>query len=272
MARQVADGTSVLPAARGCVGRADELDACVEGVSKDGIPVREVVERCFDLLEENLLLFPTASTTTTVEATDTTTSTATGTGASEPGGLTGAAADGQDPTADAPNGSEGSDGVGPLGLAAIVLLAGALGAGAATLVARRRVPAGAPAVAAPGPPTTGPAPAPGPTPGTAPIPAPSADVGDRRTLVEALVQIGDLVTSDALRTTVAERLAAVGVLPLLVAPGTRFDPTLHRGVQADEARTPDEDGTVASCDRAGWSDRGEVLRPPEVVVHRWSGS
>lgn len=99
-------------------------------------------------------------------------------------------------------------------------------------------------------------------------PGPGASA-ERAALVGALVELHEMVSSDALRAQVTEQLAAVGVLPVQVDPGTRFDPDRHRGVQAVPATDPAWDGTVASCDRPGWADRGTTLRPPEVIVRRW---
>lgn len=101
-----------------------------------------------------------------------------------------------------------------------------------------------------------------------PRPGPGAGA-ERAALVGALVELHEMVSSDALRAQVTEQLAAVGVLPVEVEPGTRFDPDRHRGVQAVPATDPASDGTVATCDRPGWADRGTPLRPPEVIVRRW---
>ena len=80
------------------------------------------------------------------------------------------------------------------------------------------------------------------------------------------------VTSDALRVQLQQRLEAVGVHAIDVPAGTRFDASTHRGIQAAPAASPEQDGIVAACDRAGWRDGSTVIRPPEVVVYRWESS
>lgn len=92
---------------------------------------------------------------------------------------------------------------------------------------------------------------------------------EREVLVRALIDVGDLVTSAAVRGQITHRLADVGVETLGADVGEPFDPDRHRGVQSTPAPARELDGTVAECDRTGWTDRGRVLRPPEVVVHRW---
>ncbi len=92
---------------------------------------------------------------------------------------------------------------------------------------------------------------------------------ERGALVAALLEVVDTSTSDAVRTQVAERLAAVAVLPFEVPAGSPFDPAVHRGVQSAAAPSADHHNLVASTDRQGWADRGVVLRQPEVIVYRW---
>lgn len=116
---------------------------------------------------------------------------------------------------------------------------------------------------------------PAPVPAVAPVPvAPAADptaAAERDELVRALIDTADQVTSDAVRTSIVQRLGAVGVEPILVTAGERFDPSVHRGVEAAPASGPEQADTIAALERPGWVDRGRVLRPPEVVVHRWDG-
>lgn len=296
IAAGIAEGRAPLTATRSCVDEPAALDRCVEQADAE-LPLQRAVDRCLDaLIADGRIAYPGGTTpeaTTTTEETTTTAdepdpvSTTEAVVVEEPGGVTGTIA--ETPEVPVANGSSGSDGLGTpavLGIALAALVAGGVGGAA---LGRRGSVAGPGAPAAPTPvrfppmgtPTApaGPPVAPvAPVPVVAPVAAPAADELDgddaeeRRELVRALVEVGDLVTSDALRTHVAERLEAAGVLPVLVAPGTRFDPTAHRGVQAQEAPSPEQDGTVASCDRAGWSDRGELLRPPEVVVYRWGAS
>ena len=121
-------------------------------------------------------------------------------------------------------------------------------------------------------PTVAAVPTPGPVfgPGDGPEPiGPPPSSADRDALVRALIETADQVSSEAVRTTIVQRLGAVGVEPVVVAVGERFDPTTHSGVDAAAAPSPEQNDTVASLERPGWVDRGRVLRPPEVVVNRW---
>ncbi|MCB0976782.1 MAG: hypothetical protein KDB02_04920 [Acidimicrobiales bacterium] len=181
------------------------------------------------------------------------------------------------------------------GAVVLAVLAGLIAGLAVGILAGRRmsptpdpmVPTGSPAAGgSPGrvadPPPTGPhaaAPLSAPTgPGPFPVDAPPAGqppvvdaTGDRDRLVAALIEVADEVSSDAVRTGIAQRLSAVGVEAVVVAPGERFDASTQRGVHAEPAPSPDRADTVVSTERPGWTDRGKVLRPPEVVVYRWEG-
>jgi len=166
-----------------------------------------------------------------------------------------------------------------VGLLAVAVAAAGYLAGRARRSGPTPLPAGAAPPADPAaPPVPGSATAHAATGAPAGDAAPSApepagptdgDAADRTLLVRALVEVADQVTSDAVRTTVVERLAAVGVHPVLAEPGERFDPTRHRGVHATPAADAAAGDTIAALDRPGWRDRDRVLRPPEVVVAVW---
>lgn len=106
---------------------------------------------------------------------------------------------------------------------------------------------------------------------TTPDPNTARLAAERDRLVGALIDVADEVRSEAVRGTIVQRLGTVGVEPVLVSPGDRFDPSVHRGVHAESASNPEQADTIAALDRPGWVDRGRVLRPPEVVVKRWDG-
>jgi hypothetical protein len=170
---------------------------------------------------------------------------------------------------------DGGDGTSPVVLAGIGLVGLVLGAAAGTALTRR---GSAPA------PAGGPAPQPVHAPSTpAPVaPAPATPAGDpavaeardraveqRALLVQTIIDVGDQVSSEAVRAQLAESLQRVGVVPHRVDAGTPFDPHRHRGVQAVPAATAEANGTVAACDRPGWVDGEHTIRLPEVVVYRW---
>jgi molecular chaperone GrpE len=97
--------------------------------------------------------------------------------------------------------------------------------------------------------------------------AASALARDRQVLVKACVEVSDVVSSAALRSQLVDTLADVGVTPIQVRVGERFDPARHRAV--DRVVTDDQalDDLVAETERPGYSDRGARLRLPEVLVY-----
>jgi len=54
--------------------------------------------------------------------------------------------------------------------------------------------------------------------------------------------------------------------------GERFDPSLHEAVGTDIADTPEEDHTVSRVYQAGYTFKGQLLRPARVVVKQYPGS
>lgn len=184
------------------------------------------------------------------------------------------------PELDAADGDAATDdggGTSPVVLGGIGLVGLVLGAAAGTALTRK---GSAPT------PTGGPAPQPVHAPSTpapvAPAPVPATPAGDpavveardraveqRALLVQTIIDVGDQVSSEAVRAQLAESLQRVGVVPQRVDAGTPFDPHRHRGVQAVPAANPAANGTVAACDRPGWVDGERTIRLPEVVVYRW---
>lgn len=167
---------------------------------------------------------------------------------------------------------DGDGGGGGLGLPAVVAIAAAaLVAGVALGRMLRRPAEPFPASSSPASiPAPVPFPAdPEPTPANEPDAVRAAE--ERSALVAALIELAHEARSDAVRGQIVRHLAAVGVEPVVVSPGERFDPTVHRGIHAESAAAPDQADTISAMERPGWADRGRVLRPPEVVVRRWDG-
>lgn len=209
-------------------------------------------------------------TTTTAGQTTTTTGDQTGT-TSAPGGAL--VPTGLEPGAEATPSGSGESGFGATTLATTAAVAALIGAGVGgLLVGRRRSGAIPPAASTAGaPPLSRPLHA-EPAPVVAePFSTRPDQQGreERDRLVLALLDIGDLVSSEAVRSQITTELGRVGVTPRLVPAGTPFDPGHHRGVGSAPAADPGQDGTVAACDRPGWSDGARIIRLPEVVVHRW---
>lgn len=253
-----ADGAPVGAATRSCIPDPESFTVCMGEARSGDESQAEALDRC---LEEQLEGSSTEEGSSTSE--DRTLPTMP------------APSDPLDTTPEAPNldipvpeksvpATSSSDGLGMVPVAAIALVAAALGALAGVAFGRRSsAPAVAPAVFVP---PLDPAAAANP-------PAPSGfDPGDlareRSLLIQTMVEVADQVTSAAIRGQLVERLTSVGVQPINVAAGTTFDPANHRGVQAEPTTSAEQAGTVVDTDREGWSDRGQVLRHPDVIVYR----
>jgi len=73
-----------------------------------------------------------------------------------------------------------------------------------------------------------------------------------------------------LQERVTELLHDSGVLPLVPEPGTPFDPQIHQATGSATTGDPAKDRTIAELRRAGLRrDDGRMLRPADVVVHRF---
>lgn len=89
---------------------------------------------------------------------------------------------------------------------------------------------------------------------------------ERATLIDAVIHALDRTTSEAVRSRLLAALHEVGVEAVGEA-GELFDATRHEAVGTEPAGDSAEPGTVASVDRCGFTDRGVLLRPAQVVVH-----
>lgn len=96
--------------------------------------------------------------------------------------------------------------------------------------------------------------------------------GDRRKLVEGLIDLADRLRdrNPGLWRAANRRLEEVGVTAYL-PDGEVFDSSRHNAVGHQETPLPVNHLTVASTERAGYLDRGEVLRVPDVIVYRATG-
>lgn len=87
-------------------------------------------------------------------------------------------------------------------------------------------------------------------------------VTDSVTLVEGV---------DMVEKKMAKSLRAAG-LEVVNPLGERFDPTLHEAVATEPAAEPVDDGTVARVYQAGYTFKGQLLRPARVAVAQFPGS
>lgn len=95
--------------------------------------------------------------------------------------------------------------------------------------------------------------------------------GDRAVLVRACMDVSDAVPSAALREQLVDALAEVGVVPVEVAAGERFDSSRHRAVGRVQTSDRACHDLVARTERAGYVDRGKRLRYPDVLVFNADG-
>ena len=98
--------------------------------------------------------------------------------------------------------------------------------------------------------------------------ASAAALQDRARLVAALIDVRDQIDSTALREWLGAALAEAGVTEL-VGDGQRFDPRRHHAVDQVASADPAWDLVIARTERPGYSDRGSVLRLPQVSVYRY---
>ena len=96
--------------------------------------------------------------------------------------------------------------------------------------------------------------------------------GDRRKLIDGLIDLADRLRdhNPGLWKAANRRLEEVGVTVYL-PDGETFDSSRHNAVGYQETSLPVNHLTVASTERTGYLDRGEVLRVPDVIVYRATG-
>jgi len=92
-----------------------------------------------------------------------------------------------------------------------------------------------------------------------------AAVADREKLVSACIDVTDRLTNAALRDILISALADAGV-EAIDGDGDSFDAGRHRAIHRVDTDDPRQHGRIASTERLGYSDRGKVIRPPEVSV------
>jgi hypothetical protein len=90
---------------------------------------------------------------------------------------------------------------------------------------------------------------------------------DRSVLVEACVEVSDVVPSAALCEQLVDALAAAGVTQIEVAADEPFDASRHRAVGRAGTCDGAAENLVARTERPGYVDRGRRLRYPEVIVY-----
>lgn len=85
-------------------------------------------------------------------------------------------------------------------------------------------------------------------------------VTDSTTLVEGVSMV---------ERKLEKTLRAAG-LEIVNPIGEPFDPTKHEAVGTEPAESPEEDGTIGRVYQAGYTFRGQLLRPARVVVRQYA--
>jgi GrpE len=103
-----------------------------------------------------------------------------------------------------------------------------------------------------------------------PEPPPPDGVADRerQQLIEQIVDAFAYIRADAVRQSLVRVLAEIGVDEVVVQEGEPFDPHRHKAWERVPTTNPALDELVAGTERPGFSDRGRVVRFPEVRVYR----
>lgn len=96
-------------------------------------------------------------------------------------------------------------------------------------------------------------------------PLPPLGSGD---LLQALIGVYDLSTSDVVRAHVQKSLRTAGVTAIDPMPGDPFDNGLHNGVAVVPSPSPELVLCVARVLRPGWLSTDSVLRPADVEVYK----
>lgn len=94
---------------------------------------------------------------------------------------------------------------------------------------------------------------------------------ERRAMVALCLYAHDRARSSGVAERLEEGLAGVGVAALR-PDGERFDPAVHEAGGTADTADPALDGLVAETEVVGFSDRGQVLRPPIVTVYKAHGA
>jgi molecular chaperone GrpE len=96
-------------------------------------------------------------------------------------------------------------------------------------------------------------------------------LAERKSLVQLCLYALDRARSSGVVERLEEGLASVGVRALR-PDGQRFDPTYHEAGGTVATEDDGMDGVVAETEVVGFTDRGEVLRPPIVTVYNRTAS
>jgi molecular chaperone GrpE len=88
------------------------------------------------------------------------------------------------------------------------------------------------------------------------------DVTESSTLVEGVAMIEKKL----------DKILRAAGLQALNPVGEKFDPSLHEAVSTEPVARRDQDGTVSQVYQAGYTFKGQMLRPARVVVRQYKAS
>lgn len=101
-----------------------------------------------------------------------------------------------------------------------------------------------------------------PEPRHPPVPANA----DRAALVELCIDLGDRIDNPALLERLTRTLADVGI-STVPTEDAMLDPAQHRVVDRTVATDPELHNRIATTERRGYLDHGQLLRPADVTVY-----
>jgi hypothetical protein len=90
---------------------------------------------------------------------------------------------------------------------------------------------------------------------------------DRSRLIATCMELSDRLSNEALRERLLSTMASVGV-EVIAPDGEPFDSERHHAIFRTPTTDRSQHGRVASTERLGFSDRGRIIRRPEVAVYR----
>jgi molecular chaperone GrpE len=89
---------------------------------------------------------------------------------------------------------------------------------------------------------------------------------ERKLLIKLCVYAMDRARSSGVAERIESGLAGIGVAAIR-PEGERFDPAKHEAGGTAPTDDPSLDGIVAETEIVGFTDRGQQLRPPVVIVY-----
>lgn len=87
-------------------------------------------------------------------------------------------------------------------------------------------------------------------------------------MIDGLISAHDLSSNEEVTVHIEQVLGRSGVEPMVIPPGTKFDPNTHKAVEMEATDDPARNRIISATIRPGWRRGANVLRDPEVKVWR----